>query len=287
MADEPRNFLNLPPEWSGKTSRYAVLPVPYEGTVSYLSGTVDGPSAILSASAQVEYLDEEFGGEFVQAGIMTLPMVPAAPDPEEQMQRVREAARPTVQAGKFLLTLGGEHSITAPLVELMARRHGQISVLQIDAHSDLRDEYRGSRFSHACVMRRVLETTNSITQVGIRSYSTQEVQQCPEQVRDFFTPALIAVQSDWIDRVLASLRPKVYLTVDIDGFDPAFAPGTGTPEPGGLDWRQVTSLLRRVCREREVVSADIVEVRPIPPGHMTEYLAARLAYKIIAYTQQT
>jgi agmatinase len=286
MADEPRNFLNLPPEWSGKTSRYAVLPVPYEGTVSYLPGTVDGPAAILSASAQVEYLDEEFGGEFVQAGIMTLPMVPAALDPQEQMQRVRGAARPIVQEGKFLLTLGGEHSITAPLVELMAGRHGEISVLQIDAHSDLRDEYRGSRFSHACVMRRVLETTDSISQVGIRSYSTPEAQQCPEQVRKFFTPSRIAAQGDWIDRVLASLRGKVYVTVDIDGFDPAFAPGTGTPEPGGLDWRQVTSLLRRVCREREVVAADIVEVRPIPPGHITEYLAARLAYKIIAYTQQ-
>jgi agmatinase len=285
MANEPKNFLNLPPECMGKTSRYAVLPVPYEGTVSYLAGTVNGPAAILSASAQVEYFDEELGGEFIEAGVMTCPMLAPASGPEEQMRRVREAAGPIVAEGKFLLTLGGEHSITTPLVELQAQRHGEISVLQVDAHADLRDVYRGSRFSHACVMRRVLEITGSLCQVGIRSYSSQEATQCPDQVRKFFTPARLAEQADWIDRVLESLRDKVYLTVDIDGFDPAFAPGTGTPEPGGLDWRQVTGLLRRVCRERQVVAADIVEVRPIPPNHITEYLAARLAYKIIAYTQ--
>jgi agmatinase len=286
MPNEPKNFLNLPPECMGKASRYAVLPVPYEGTVSYLAGTIDGPAAILGASAQVEYYDEELGGEFIEAGVMTCPMLEPASGPDEQMRRVREAAGPIVAEGKFLLTLGGEHSISTPLVELQAARHGPISVLQIDAHADLRDQYRGSRFSHACVMRRVLEITGSLCQVGIRSYSRQEARECPEQVRNFFTPARLADQADWIDRVLESLREKVYVTVDIDGFDPAFAPGTGTPEPGGLDWRQVTSLLRRVCRERQVVAADIVEVRPIPPSHITEYLAARLAYKIIAYTQQ-
>jgi agmatinase len=286
MSDEPKNFLNLPPEHTGRASRYAVLPVPYEGTVSYLPGTAEGPAAILSASAQVEYFDEELGGEFIEAGVMTCPMLEPASGPEEQMRRVREAAGAIVAEGKFLLTLGGEHSISTPLVELQAERHGEISVLQIDAHADLRDEYRGSRFSHACVMRRVLEITGSLCQVGIRSYSSQEARQCPEQVGKFFTPPLIASQEDWIGRVVASLRENVYVTVDIDGFDPAFAPGTGTPEPGGLDWRQVTGLLRRVCRERQVVAADIVEVRPIPPSHITEYLAARLAYKIIAYTQQ-
>jgi agmatinase len=174
-----------------------------------------------------------------------------------------------------------------PLVELAARRHGAISVLQIDAHADLRDQYRGSPFSHGCVMRRVLETTGSICQVGIRSFSAEEVRQCPRQVENFFSPARIAREGDWIENVLASLREKVYITVDIDGFDPAYAPGTGTPEPGGLDWFQVTGLLRRVCLERQVVAADIVEVRPIGLNHITEYLAARLAYKIVAYTQQT
>jgi agmatinase len=286
MTNPSGNFLNLSPELSGPSARYAVLPVPYEGTVSYLAGTAAGPAAILDASGYVECFDEELGGEFVQAGVMTCPAVMPAPTPEEQMDRVREAAGPIVRDGKFLMTLGGEHSITAPLVELMVRHHGTLSVLQIDAHADLREQYHGSRCSHGAVMRRVLETAGSICQVGIRSFSTEEFAQCPRQVENFITPSLIASQSDWIDRALRLLGPKVYVTIDIDGFDPAYAPGTGTPEPGGLDWPQVTGLLRRVCKERQVVSADIVEVRPIPPNHITEYLAARLAYKIIAYTQQ-
>ena len=286
MSNPSGNFLNLPSELCGlERSRYVVLPVPYEGTVSYLPGTAGGPAAILDASAQVEYFDEELRGEFVQAGIATCPLLAPAPGPQEQMLRVRQAAEPIVQADRFLLTLGGEHSITAPLVELMVQRQGPLSVLQIDAHADLRESYQGSPFSHGSVMRRVLERTGSLCQVGIRSFSREEHESCPEQVRNFITPQVIARQADWIDRAMALLGPKVYVTIDIDGFDPAFAPGTGTPEPGGLDWAQVTGLLRRVCRQRRVVGADIVEVRPIPPSHITEYLAARLAYKIIAYTQ--
>lgn len=286
MHSETTKFLNLPPEYSSKNSRYAILPVPYEGTVSYLAGTAAGPREIISASSMVETWDEELGGEYFQAGIATLPAVPSAPTPQEQMQRVRQAAAGQIGEGKFLLTLGGEHSITAPLVQLAAEKHGEISVLQIDAHADLRDCYKGTTYSHGSVMRRVLEITGSLSQVGIRSFSTEEARECPRQVESFFTPARIAREPKWIDQVLASLREKVYLTVDIDGFDPAYAPGTGTPEPGGLDWFQVCALLRRLCREKQVVAADIVEVRPIPPNHITEYLAARLAYKIIAYTQQ-
>lgn len=277
----------MPPAFSDpQQARYIVLPVPYEGTVSYLPGTAAGPMAILQASAQVEMYDEELRGDFVQAGISTLSPVMPAPGPEEQMRRVRDVAAPLAEAGKFILTLGGEHSITAPLVELMVKHHGPLSVLQIDAHADLRDKYLGTQYSHGSVMRRVLETTGSICQVGVRSFSREEHEALPGCIENLITPSAIANDPLWIDRAMKLLRPKVYITVDIDGFDPAFAPGTGTPEPGGLDWLQVTSLLRRVCAEREVVSADIVEVRPIPPNHVTEYLAARLAYKIIAYTQQ-
>ena len=285
-SDSWTNFLDLPPELSRlETAKYVVLPAPYEGTVCYKPGTADGPAAILNASAQVETFDEELMAEFVQAGIATLPLVATSDDPATQMEAIRQAARPVIDSGRFLLTLGGEHSITHPLVELMAAKHGEISVLQIDAHADLRDTYRGTKLSHGAVMRRVLETCGSICQVGIRSFSRAEVEQCPEQAANFITPAVIEWHTKWIDMALSLLRPKVYITVDIDGFDPAYAPGTGTPEPNGLNWPQVTTLLRRVCREREVISADIVEVRPIPPNHVTEYLAARLAYKIIAYTQ--
>jgi len=286
MDDTTANFLGLPSEHADRAkSRYAVLPVPYEGTVSYKPGTAAGPAEIIDASQQVELFDSELYGEFFEAGVATYPPVEAAADPAEQLRRVKEAARPIMQAGKFLLTLGGEHSITAPLVELAAELHGEISVLQIDAHADLRDTYGGTKHSHACVMRRVLETTDRICQVGIRNFSNETIDACRERVASFITPAVINSRADWIDMALALLGKDVYVTVDIDGLDPSIAPGSGTPEPGGLTWQQATALLRRVCTERRVVAADIVEVRPIPPNHVTEFLAARLAYKIIAYTQ--
>lgn len=264
---------------------YIVLPVPYGGTVTFGGGTADGPEAIIAASHQVELFDEELLGEFHRAGIATLEPVVPSDTPPEQMVRVRDAAEPYVRAGKFLLALGGEHSITAPLVEAAAGHYGGISVLQIDAHADLRDTYGGTKHSHACVMRRILETTGRIVQVGIRSFSQEEYDAFPGRVADFITPKMAAEDSDWIEKVLSLLGDKVYLTVDIDGFDPSEAPGTGTPEPGGLTWRQVTGLIRRVAAERSIVAADVVEVSPIPGSRVTEFLAARLAYKIIAYTQ--
>lgn len=280
------SFLNLPTELTDPaTAKYAVLPVPYDGTVSYMRGTRHGPAAILDASAQVEEFDEELRAEFTAAGVTTAPPVAVADDPAQQMQWVYEAARDIVQSGKFMLALGGEHSITAPLVQAVAERHERISVLQIDAHADLRDTYGGTKHSHACVMRRVLEITDSICQVGIRNFSKEEYESCPAQMRNMVTAATIQADPRWMNRVLNSLRDKVYITIDIDGFDPAFAPGTGTPEPGGLSWTQVTTLLRRVCTERQVVAADIVEVAPVPGMRVTEFLAARLAYKLIAYTQ--
>jgi len=282
----PTVFLDLPPPLSDPaTARYVVLPVPYEATVTYASGTAAGPSAVLAASQQVEWFDEELRGEFYACGIATAEAVPAADSPAEQMRRVRAAAEDVFAAGKFLLALGGEHSITAPLVAAAAARYGDVSVLQLDAHADLRDRYQGQKHSHACVMRRVLEVTDSIAQVGIRSLSRAEQEQCPRQVERFITAEMVAGQPAWMDRALALLGEKVYVTVDMDAFDPSEAPGVGTPEPGGLRWREVTGLLRRLCAERVVVGADIVETRPLPPSNVTEFLAARLAYKIIAYTQ--
>ncbi|MHC4982676.1 MAG: agmatinase [Planctomycetota bacterium] len=286
MGAANESFLGLTGEFRDPAgSRYAILPVPYEGTVSYKTGTAAGPSAIIEASQQVELFDCELRGEFFRCGVATYPAVEPAVDPAEQMRRVKKAARPIMQAGEFLLTLGGEHSITAPLVELAVELAGPISVLQIDAHADLRDSYGRSKFSHACVMRRVLETTDRICQVGIRSFAREVYDDCRQQVDKAITAETVNTRADWIDQALALLDEKVYLTVDMDGLDPSIAPGVGTPEPGGLTWQQVTGLLKRLCAERQVVAADIVEVRPIPPNHVTEFLAAKLAYKIIAYTQ--
>ncbi len=286
MADMPNNFLDLPAEHCDPAaSHYAVLPIPYEATVTYGRGAAQAPAAILAASAQVEWYDEELRGEFVSAGIVTLGPIEPAGAPEATADAIREVAEEAMGDGKLLLGLGGEHSVTVPLVQAAAKCFGEISVLQLDAHADLRDSYQGTKLSHACIMRRVLEVTDRIAQVGTRSFSAEEVDACPERARRFITPAMVADDPDWIDRALALLGEAVYVTIDVDAFDPSEAPGVGTPEPGGLHWREVTALLRRVCTERRVVAADIVEVRPIPPSLVTEYLAARLACKIIAYTQ--
>lgn len=267
------------------TARYAILSVPYEGTVCYKPGTAAGPEAILEASPQLEFYDEELGAEFYAAGIVTLPAVQPASTPQEMMARVRAAAEPVMRAGKFLLALGGEHSITAPLVAAVQDFHGPLSVLHIDAHADLRDTWEGTPLSHACAMRRVLELTEKVCQVGIRNVSLDEVRACPTQVANFITPAIIREDASWVDRALRLLSDRVYITIDMDGLDPALAPGVGTPEPDGLTWPQITRLLRRVCTERRVVGADIVETRPLGANHLTEFVAAKLAYKIIAYTQ--
>jgi len=282
----PPTFLDLPPEDADpERARYVVLPIPYEGTVTYARGTAGGPEAIVAASAQVELYDEELGAEFGAAGIATHPPVEPADDPAAEMDRVRAAARPLMSRGKFVLALGGEHSITAPLVSAAQAAFGGVSVLAIDAHADLRDTYAGTPHSHACVMRRVLETTPHLCQVGVRSVSKEEADACPDRVGRFITPEMCQDDPDWVDRALDRLGERVYVTVDMDGLDPSIAPGVGTPEPGGLSWRQVLRLLRRVSAAREVVAADIVETRPIPGQHVTEFTAARLAYKIIAYTQ--
>jgi len=286
MLSIPGNFLDLPAELSDPTAaRYVVLPVPYEGTVTWGKGAAAGPAAILEASAQVEWFDEELLAEFHHCGIATAEPVAPADTPDQQMRRVRAAAEPILRAGKFLLTLGGEHSVTIPLVAATADCHGDISVLQLDAHADLREEYAGSKYNHACVMRRVLELTDRIAQVGIRSFDESTWRDCQDLARNFILPKRVAEDPDWIDKALELLGEKVYVTVDMDAFDPSEAPGVGTPEPGGLHWHQVTSLLRRVCAERQVVAADVVETRPMPPSNVTEFLAARLAYKIVAYTQ--
>ena len=286
MASAVSNFLGLPRELSDPGSaRYVVLPVPYEGTVTWGVGTAAGPAAIIAASDHIEWFDEELRGEFHGAGVATADPIPPADTPQEQARRVRAAAEGFFAQGKFLLALGGEHGITPPLVAAAARQYDGLSVLQIDAHADLRDQYQGGPLSHACVMRRVLEVTDRVAQVGIRSFCREAFEQCPRQVANFITPQMVAEDARWIEKALDLLGERVYVTIDMDGFDPAEAPGVGTPQPGGLRYGDVTRLLRRLCAARQVVAADVVETRPILPSNTTELLAARLAYKIIAYTQ--
>ncbi len=282
-ASLPDNFLGLPPRYCDyRSARFAILPVPYEATTTFGAGTRDGPRAIITASRQVELYDQELSREGFRAGVATLdPLEPDARGPEHMQRRIYAAARRIVRDRKFLISLGGEHSITAALVRAVRTRYRDLSVLQLDAHADLRDRYQGSPHSHACVMRRIHELGVPAVGVGIRNYSSEESRFIRSSRLTVITARECHRSPDWIGRALSTLTDRVYVTIDIDGLDPAWAPGTGTPEPGGLDWYQVTDLLETVSRTRRVVAADLVEVRPLPPSTTTEFLAAKLVYRLI------
>jgi len=284
-----KTFLSLPEDRCNPlTARYRIVPVAYEGTVCFLGGTARAPDAILEVSNQMEHFDDELLCDFTLQGIATFPPIPCANTPEQEFEQIYRTVKQEsyFQVGKLPIFLGGEHSITPPIVRAAAECYGMISVLQFDAHTDLRDAFTGGKFSHASAMRRVLETTSNLVQIGIRSFSEEEYRDCPQQIATVITPRMLMQNAECCaQKVLDTLTEHVYITLDIDVFDPAFAPGTGTPEPGGLDWFQVTSLLRRVCETKTVVGADIVEVSPFGNNLVvTEFLAARLVAKIIAYS---
>jgi agmatinase len=282
------SFFRLPKELSDPaTAKFLIQPVPYEGTVSFLKGTINGPDAILAVSDQVEHFDEEMLFDMTQCGVATLPAIPPANSPAEEFELIYQTVRERnlFQHGKIPIFLGGEHSITPPIVRAASEVYSELSVLQFDAHADLRDSYTGSKFSHGSAMRRVLEYTKNLVQVGIRSFSEEEVRDCPDRIKKFVTPELLAKDYSFcLDQILHKLSGQIYITIDIDAFDPAFAPGTGTPEPGGLTWREVTDILKHVCKTKNVIGIDIVEVAPLGGNNViTEFLAARLAGKLMAY----
>ncbi len=283
----PFNFLELPPRYSDfRSARYAVLPIPYDGATSYNAGARRAPLAIIEASHHVELFDEELLAEFHTAGVATLEAVaPNVKSPLAMHQDIFNAAKPVIRAGKVLLSLGGDHSVTSGLVRAAMSRHKRLSILQIDAHLDLRDTWDRSEYSHASVMRRAVEMGASVVPVGIRCVARDEHRFVKKAGIKPVSAMDCHSRDDWEVDVLDQLGDTVYVTIDIDGFDPAYAPGTGTPEPGGLDWYQVTSLLRLVAAEKKIVAADVVEVMPIPGQVVTEFLAARLLYKLICYIE--
>lgn len=288
MSQLPHNFLGLPKPYNDyDRAQFAVLPIPYDSTTSFQVGTRHGPSAIIEASKNVELFDEELEGEFYKSGIATLDAIfPNMAGPKAMHEDIHAVARKVVRDGKFLFGLGGEHGVSSGLIRAVMSKHKKLSVLQFDAHLDLRDEYEGTPYSHASVMRRTLDLGASLVSLGIRNVCAEE-HRFLKKVKnvEVVTGRQCQTDDDWIDRVMNALGDTVYVTIDIDGFDPAYAPGTGTPEPGGLDWYQVTGLLRLVAAEKNIVAADIVEVMPIPGQAVTEFLAARLAYKLLGYVQ--
>ena len=271
---EPRSF---------DDSRVVILPVPVDRTTSYVPGTRSGPREILQASSHMELWDEELGTDVHPVGIFTLPEM-ELPFGELQplMDEIQRVASEVFSRGKFLVALGGEHSITPPLVAAAAAKYRGVHVLQIDAHADLRDSYMGTRHNHACAMRRTLDHA-SITQVGIRSLSTDEAAVLPKLRTSIFYDSSMRADPAWIDRVVESLGDPVYITIDVDGMDPAIMPATGTPEPGGLSWYEMLALLRATIERRDVVGCDVVELSPLPGLMAPNFLCAKLIYKILTY----
>ena len=268
---------------SREESRFVVLPAPLELTVSYGPGTGRGPEAILTASRELEFFDEETGTPYWEPGeIHTLDTPSLGGEPEKAVEALREMARPVVRAGKFLLTLGGEHTVTAGPLRAVVEEHPAVGLLVIDAHLDLRDSYDGTRWSHACVMRRVLEEhAIPVVWCGTRSYSRGEADLVAERGLTIWHAHDLPRHPRWIEEVVDVLPEVVYLSVDVDGLDPSVMPGTGTPEPGGLTYREILGVIEELARRRTLVAADLVEVAPIPGQVVSEFTAARIAAKII------
>jgi agmatinase len=265
------------------SARVVILPVPLDRTTSYVAGTRSGPHEILVASSHMELWDEETGTDVHSIGIFTLPEMefPFATI-DEVIHEIHRVAAAIVAHGKFPFILGGEHSITAPVVKAVAKAHPGVSVLQIDAHADQRDTFMGTPYNHACAMRRVLEYAPT-TQVGIRSLSPEEAEAIPSLQTTVFYDYNMRRDPEWMDRVVDSLSEKVYITIDCDGLDPAIMPAVGTPEPGGLSWYETLTLLRKVIESRRLVGCDLVELAPMPGNVAPNFLCAKLVYKILSY----
>ena len=273
----------LPDARNFDDSRVVILPVPVDRTTSYGGGTRNGPHEILQASSHMELWDEEMGADIHGVGLFTLPeMELPFGELEPLMCEIQRVAAEVLARDKFLVTLGGEHSITPPLVAAAAARHRGLHVLQIDAHADLRETYMGTPHNHACAMWGSLKHAE-LTQVGIRSMSTEEAAAVSGLNTTVFYDHNMRRDPDWIAKVVASLGDPVYLTIDVDGFDPAIMPATGTPEPGGLSWYEMLALLRATITQRNVIACDIVELSPIPGMHAPNFLCAKLIYKILTY----
>ncbi len=277
-------FLGVPPEETPYAScPVTLLPVPYEATVSYVGGTRFGPRGLIHASRYVELYDHELDFEPYEVGVHTLPelQLPGT-GPEAALPVLRQAIEGLLDDDKWVVMLGGEHSISAePILAHADRVAGRLSVLQLDAHADLRAAYEGTEFSHACVMHRVYQHVD-VVPVGVRSLTSEE----RRLMRAHGIPTVFGHEiekGEWIDRVLEVLGDPVYITFDIDYFDPGYMPSTGTPEPGGGSWYPTLELLERVFQQREVVGCDVVELAPLPGLVAPDVLAAELVYKLVAF----
>lgn len=261
---------------------FAVVPVPYDLTTSYQPGTRRGPLAILEASSYMELYDEELDKETYLCGIHTCePIDIDTRGPEAMTLRIRERITEIISQDKIPVVLGGEHSVSIGVVQAMKAKYPELSVLQFDAHADLRDTYQGSSYSHACAARRIWELC-PITQIGIRSMSAEDAVFIKENKINSF-PADFVYEDKWIKKVTRNLKDDVYITIDLDCLDPSIMPSTGTPEPGGISWKNLLNLIKEISKKHRILGFDVVELSPIAGLVAPDFLAAKLVYRIMGY----
>lgn len=280
---EPFNFAGLADQSYDK-AKVVVFPVPYSSTTYWNPDTKFGPQALIESSRHIELFDLELNQDISRSvgGIFTLdPLAPSKNSPLEVVNQIEKVVTQLIKDKKLMFMSGGEHSITLGAVRAFAKKYKNLSVLYFDAHIDMRNEFEGTKYHHGTVARRISEIPVTLTQVGIRSVSEEEViflTKRPKASNIFYAPELP------VQQIIDTLDQNVYLTIDLDSFDPSIMPSTGTPEPGGLSFEQVTGLIKAVGQQRKIVGFDIVEMSPIPGISFPQFLAAKLAYKIIGYS---
>lgn len=275
------NFGGISKKYSDlQKAEIVVMPIPYDGTSTWIKGADKGPAAILEASANMELYDIETDSEVFKMGIHTTKPVTEKSSPEKMTQAVYKNALKYVADDKFLVSIGGEHSVSVGAIQAYAETYEKLTVLQFDAHSDMRPEYEGSRYNHACAMSRAVEFC-PVVQVGIRSMDVEEKKFITKK-RVFFAEERMQ-NPGWLDKAVKLLSENVYITIDLDVFDPSIMPSTGTPEPGGLYWYEVLEMIRKVNNKCNIVGFDVVELCPNNIDKAPDFLASKLIYKILSY----
>jgi agmatinase len=278
------NFLGIPSEFAEfERSEFVILPIPYEQTTTYQVGTKHAPQAIITASQEVETFDEELKFEAYKVGICTLnPLEITSCGSQSMMEKVYQAVKELTNKGKRLVMIGGEHTISIGAVKAFKEKYPNLSVLQMDAHADLRESYQKNKFSHACVMRRIGELSHFVG-MGVRNLSKEEHEFIQKSKVDVFFAQDMRKSYRWKEEVINKLGSDVYLTFDLDVLDPSIMPAVGTPEPGGFLWYETLDFLKELVEKKNLVGFDLVELCPIPGLVAPDFLAAKLIYKIIGY----
>jgi len=275
------NFGYLPEEYSDpENAGIVIIPVAYDGTSTWIKGADKGPTAIIEASANMELYDIETDSEIYKKGIYTEDTITREITTTEMIDAVNGTVRYYLEKNKFTVVIGGEHSVSIGSIKAHAKHYANLNVLQLDAHADLREEYNGSIYNHACVTARIKESC-PVVQVGIRSMDSTE-KESMDKNRTFFAKDIYN-NTDWIKKVISILSDNVYITIDLDVFDPSIMPSTGTPEPGGLLWYDILALLKAFSNKKNVVGFDVVELCPDDRNKAPDFMAAKLIYKLLSY----